>query len=166
MSERMVCEYGPDIVHGMPQGQRMKMVHTVFENITVVEEFEPIGTQRLRAEDIVEELRKVPDNIRRYIISVVLSPFSCPPEEFFGDGDKEEPIFASGDWAKGLITIYAIPIDRDVLKDKLAKNLTLAHEAGHIIDWIAPPKTEFLSCTPRWSKAMCEDSKILHSKSD
>jgi hypothetical protein len=167
MLEYTVCEYGPDIVLGMPDGQKTKMRNFLFENITIVEEDAPMGTQKLKADDIIEELEKIPKNIRKYIRSVVLSPYTYPcPKYFAGENEKEELILASGDYVNRQITIYALPQDRSVLKEGLANNFTLAHETGHIVDRAIDPKRGFFAYTLQWSKAICEDSKIKRNKSD
>lgn len=143
---------------------KLKFKDTEYQRIDILEEAEPIGTQRLRTEDIIEEIDKLPENIRKYITSIVLFPFSFP------DDDVNDPVLASADWSKKQIIIYAISQDRQTLKDTLASNLTLAHEAGHIIDGCVLRNTGnssyFLSYTPRWAMAMCADSKIKRTRDD
>ena len=162
-----IREYGSDVISVMPKGQTMKWLETVHLGVCILEEAEPIGAQNLTTEDIIDEINKLPKSIRKHIVSVVLSPFIHAND---ADGEVDNPIFASADWSKAQITIYAIPIERCVLKDNLARHLTLAHEAGHIIDRNIMQNTEcssyYLSYTPRWAKAMCEDSKIKRVRSD
>jgi hypothetical protein len=122
-----------------------------------------MGTQNLKTEDIIEELDKIPGNIRKYISVIVLAPFSF-------DGGADKPIFASADWSKSEIIIYAVEKDRAFLKDKLDRNHTIAHETGHIIDRNIMQSLEhssnYLSYTPMWSKAMCADSQIARVNHD
>jgi hypothetical protein len=163
--EITIHEYGPDVVTGMPEDQKIRWKDAItISRIHILEEFEPIGTQKLKTEDIIEELNKLPKCIRKHIGTVVLAPFNHI------DDEDDNLILASADWAKAQITIYAIPLDRSGLKDKLAQNLTLAHEAGHIIDRNITQNTGlssyYLSYTPLWSKAMCEDGKIKRTRSD
>ena len=168
MLENNVCEYGPDIVLGMPKGQTIEMNNTIFENITIVDEYDPSGTQKLKAEDIIEEIKKIPKNIRKYISSIVLSPFTHPYQELFNKRmGREAKAFASADYERRQITIYAVPEERSCLKERLAKHFTLSHEAGHIIDGaILDPVMGFFAYNPRWVKAICEDSKIRRIRQD
>lgn len=167
MPEYTICEYGSDIVLGMPEGQKIKMRNFLFENITIVEEDAPIGTQKLKAIDIIEELKNVPTNLKKYIHSVVLSPFINPKQNYYNNRrGRKGPIFASSDHETRRITIFAIPKERSELKDTLTNHLTLSHESGHIIDGNIDPEMECFAYTPRWSKAICEDSKIKRTRSD
>jgi hypothetical protein len=142
----------------------LKCKDTTYKGVHILEEAEPTGIQHLKTEDIFEEIDKLPKNICKYITSVVLFPFPCPYEE---DGD---PILADAKWLRRQVTIYAIPQDRIVLKDTLTSHHTLAHEAGHIIDReIMQNKghsSNYISYTPRWAKAMCEDSRIKRTSLD
>lgn len=150
-----ICEYGSDIITGLPNGQKIKCKDTIYLNIHILEEYEPMSTQHLKTEDIIEELDKVSKNIRRYINYVILAPFVCPIEypEVLG------PILATGHSDKGKIIIYAIPASRDYLKSTLAEQFCLSHEAGHIIDGKKESKNDSFACSSRWTMAMCEDSK-------
>jgi hypothetical protein len=157
-------EYGPDIILGMPQGQKIKVKEAIYSGTHIVEEYDFTGRQNLKIEDIVEELKKLPNNIRKYIKIVVLSPFIHPND------NADDPALADAKWEIAQVTIYASPCNRTTLKDILARHLTLAHEAGHIIDRRILQNTEctsyYLSYTPQWTKAMCEDSKIKRISSD
>jgi len=66
-------EYGSGVIVGMQEGQKIKWndIETSF-GIHILEEYKPSGTQQLKAEDIIEELNKIPENIRKYVISVAL----------------------------------------------------------------------------------------------
>jgi len=110
----------------------------------------------------------VPTNIRKYISTIVLAPFDHPYQELFNKRrGKSGAAFASADYGKRQITIYPIPAERSVLKNTLAEHLTLSHEAGHIIDAsIQPPEMGFFAYTPRWSEAMCKDSKVERARQD
>jgi len=156
--ETEIHEYGSDVINGLPKGQKIKWREFITTSrIHILAEYEPTGAQHLKVEDIIEELNKIPENIRKYISIIVLAPFS-----FLGDG-AEDP-FASADWSKSEITIYAFDHDRAFLKERLSDHQTIAHEAGHIIDRnIMQGKgynSYYLSYTPMWSKAMCADSKL------
>ena len=127
-----------------------------------------MGTQQLKAEDIIEELNKIPENIRKYVISVALVPFTHPYKEHFISEEEVEDgwaIIGSGDYCKNQITIYAVTLDRPTLKGVLRNELTLCHEIGHIIDGDARAKAKlktegrFISHTLRWAMAMCKDNK-------
>jgi hypothetical protein len=152
-----IHEYGSDVISAL-KDIKMKCKDIIYLGVHVLEEAEPSGIQHLKSEDIFEEIDKLPKYICKYITSVALVPFSCPYEE---DGN---PILADAECFKRQVTIYAIPQDRIVLKDALARHYTLAHEAGHIIDReILQNKghsSNYLSYTPQWARAICEDSKI------
>ena len=148
----------------MPKGQKIKWREFITTSrIHILEEYEPTGAQHLKAEDIIEELNKIPENIRKHISIIVLAQFS-----FSGDG-AEDP-FASADWSKSEITIYAFDHDREFLKERLADHQTIAHEAGHIIDRNIMRgmghNSYYLSYTPMWSKAMCADSQLGRAHPD
>ena len=164
----MVYEYGPDVVNGMQDGKKIKWNDTTTTSrIHILAEHEPIGTQRLITEDVIEELNKVPDIIRKYIHIIVLAPFTHPKQDYFNKRmGKEGAAFASGDYVNRQITIYAIPEERNILKETLANHMTLSHEAGHIIDGNIQPNMEFFAYTPQWTKAMCEDTRIEHITPD
>jgi len=159
-----VREYDSNVITSLPKGQNLKVKETKFLGVCILEEADPIGAQQLKTEDIIEELKKIPDYIRKFIISIVLNPFPHPDPDFFESniGRKICPL-ATAYSAKGQIIIYAIPKERTVLRDTLAKQSTLLHEAGHIIDGIVPKGQErlaqYIAYTPRWTRAMCEDSK-------
>jgi hypothetical protein len=108
--EHTIQEFGSDFVRGMPLGQRIEMASFMFERITIWEEYKPIGTQRLKAEDIIEELKNIPECIRNYITSIVLSPFDSIANEYWRDrtGDKNLITLANPDPHIKQITIYAI----------------------------------------------------------
>jgi hypothetical protein len=151
-----IHDYGSSVINGMPKGQKIKWREFITTSrISILEEYAPTGAQHLKVGDIIEELNKIPENIRKYISIIVLAPFS---------GDGAEDPFASADWSKSEITIYAFDHDRAFLKKQLADHRTIAHEAGHIIDRnIMRNKghsSYYLSYTPMWSKAMCADSKL------
>ena len=158
-----IHEYGSDVILAL-NDIKLKCKDTIYKGVHILEEAEPTGAQHLKTEDILEEIDKLPRYICKYISSVALVPFPCPHEE---NGD---PILADAKWLKMQVTIYAIPYDRNVLKDALAHHHTLAHEAGHIIDReIMRNKgqsSNYLSYTPQWAKAMCEDSRIKRTRSD
>jgi len=169
-------EYGSGVIVGMQEGQKIKWndIETSF-GIHILEEYKPSGTQQLKAEDIIEELNKIPENIRKYVISVALVPFTHPYKEHFISEEEVEDgwaIIGSGDYCKNQITIYAVPLDRSILKDVLRKELTLGHEAGHIIDGDPRAKAKlktkgrFISHTPQWTMAMCKDSKIKRASTE
>lgn len=159
-----IYEYGSDVILAL-KDIKLKCKDTTYNGIHILEEAEPLGTQHLKTGDIIEEIDKLPQFIRKYISIVVLFPFACPYEE-----DEGDPILADAKWHRGQVTIYAIPQDRSVLKDVLARNHTLAHEAGHIIDReIMRNKghsSNYLSYTPQWARAMCEDVRIKRSESN
>ena len=165
-----IHEYDSSVVVGMPKDQKIKWkdIETAFR-IHILEEYEPTGTQHLKAEDIIEELKRVPENIRKYVRSVALVPFAHPYKGHFISKEEAQDgwtIIGSGDYYKNQITIYAVPLDRSILKGVLRDELTLGHEAGHTIDGDsrakAKLKTEarFISHTPHWTMAMCKDSKL------
>ena len=168
MPEFNVREYGSDVIFGMPDGPKTKWKETAYLGVYILEEYEPIGTQNLKTEDLINELGKVPNNIRKYITSIVLAPFSHPHQEWFNKRmGREGNAFASANPELGQITIYAIPKERAILKETLSKHFTLAHEAGHIIDAvIQQPEFGFFAYSPKWSKAMCEDSRVERNRSD
>jgi hypothetical protein len=149
--------YGSDEILAL-NDLKLKCKDTIYKGVHILEEAEATGTQHLKTEDICVEIDKLPKYICKYISTVALVPFPCPYEE---DGD---PILADAKWLKMQVTIYAIPQDRIVLKDALAHHHTLAHEAGHIIDreimQTKRQSSNYLSYTPRWVKAMCEDGRI------
>jgi hypothetical protein len=154
-----IHEYGSDVINGLPKGQKIKWSEFITTSkIHILEEYEPTGAQHLKAEDVIEELNKIPENIRKYISIIVLAPFSF-------SGYYAECPFASAYWLNSEITIYAFESDRAFLKDKLARHHTIAHEAGHIIDRNimhgSGYSSNYLSYTPMWSKAMCADSQIM-----
>jgi hypothetical protein len=160
-----IREYDSDVITSLPKDQKLKIKETEYIGVHILEAIEPIGTQQLKTEDIVDELKKIPSYIRKFIISIVLNPFPHPDPDFFEAtiGRKINPL-ASAYSPKGQIIIYAIPDEeRGVLKDMLAKQSTLLHEAGHIIDGTVlrgqERAAQYLAYTPRWTKAMCEDSK-------
>lgn len=166
--ETGIYEYGSDVVNGMPEGQKIKWTDaTTSSRIHVLEEYEPIGTQNLKIEDIIEELNKIPPNIRKYISIIVLAPFNHPGQDCINKRiGRESTAFASGDWLNRQITIYAIPKERSILKETLSDHMTLPHETGHIIDGNIQRNMEFFAYTPRWTKAMCEDTKVEHITPD
>lgn len=157
-----VQEFGPNFVRGMPADQRIKMVPLVFKHITIWEEYEPKGTQHLRAEDILDELRYIPNCIINYISSIVLSPFDCDSNDYWRKrtGDKGLVGIANPDPHTKQITIYAIPESRNILKQYLKDNLTIQHEVGHIIDFLTPSHGKFLSEGVDWSSAMLKDMEV------
>lgn len=156
-----IHEYGSDVILAL-KDIKLKCKDTTYQGIHILEEAESTGIQHLKTEDIIEEIDKLPKFIRKYIDVIALVPFACPY------GEYEDPILADAKWLKRQITIYAIPQDRHVLKDTLACHHTLAHEAGHIIDREIMQNTgrssNYLSYTPQWTKAMCEDSKSARSE--
>lgn len=169
-----IHEYGSDVVMGMPAGQKIKWKDTTCSRkdattrVHILEEFEPTGKQNLKTEDIIEELNKLPNNLRKYVISIALVPFGHPDQGYFNrrTGNSGGVAFASGDFVNCQITIYAIPKERSILKEALASHFTLAHEIGHIIDGVIQKESEFFAYTPKWTKAMCEDTKITHITPD
>jgi hypothetical protein len=166
--EYTIHEYGPDVISGLDAHQKIKFKDTTYQGVHILEEAEPLGTQHLKTEDIKEELDKLPKNIRKYITSIVLAPFTHPHQDWFDRrSGREGNAFASANPELLQITIYAIPQERNVLKDTLAKHFTLAHEAGHLIDGkIQPPEFGFFAYTPTWSKAICEDSRVKRNRED
>jgi hypothetical protein len=54
--------------------ERTRFVGIVFEGITIWTEHIPSGTQNLKPKDIIEELRPMPNNIRKFISGIILSP--------------------------------------------------------------------------------------------
>jgi hypothetical protein len=163
-----IYEYGSDVVNGVPEGQKIKWTDaTTSSGIHVLEEYGSIGCQNLKIEDIIEALNKIPLNIRKYISVIVLAPFYHPLQDYFNKRmGREGNAFASGDWSNRQITIYAIPKERSILRETLSDHMTLSHEAGHIIDGNIQQNMEFFAYTPRWTKAMCEDTKVEHITPD
>ena len=166
--ESIIREYGSEFINGMASGQKIKWKDTTYLGVHILEEAEPTGSQRLITEDIMGELDKVPEKIRKYIQSIVLSPFNNEYDSYYCKRrGREGPSFASADFFNGQITIYALPIDRSVLKSALSEHPTLSHEAGHIIDFqIQPIELGFFAYSPRWSKAICEDNKVMRTRQD
>ena len=106
---------------------------------------------------------------------MALVPFTHPYKEHLISKEEAEDgweIIGSGDYCKNQITIYAVPLDRPTIKGVLRNKLTLCHEAGHIIDGDPRAKAKlktkarFISHTPQWTMAMCEDSKIKRVNSE
>lgn len=162
--ETEIRVYSSDVINGLPKNQNIEWRDVITASkIHILEESVPTGTQRLKVEDVIEELNKIPENIRKYISIIVLAPFSF-------SGDSAECPFASADWSKSEITIYALEHDREFLKKLLADHHTIAHEAGHILDrnimWGKGYSSYFLSYTPMWSRAICADSQIQRSLKD
>lgn len=130
-----------------------------FGHITIWEEYKPIGTQHLKAEDIIEELKTIPECVLNYITSIVLSPFDSIANDFWRKrtGDKDLITFANPDPHIRQITIYAISQPQSILKKCLRDNMTIQHEAGHIIDFLTLSKGKFFSEDDEWCLAMLED---------
>jgi hypothetical protein len=171
-----IHEYDSSVVVGMPKDQKIKWkdIETAFR-IHILEEYEPSGAQHLKAEDIIEELNRIPENMRKYVTSVALVPFAHPyKDHFISKEDAEDgwTIIGSGDYYKNQITIYAVPLDRPNIKSVLRNKRTLCHEAGHIIDGDPRAKAKlkikarFISHTPQWTMAMCQDSKIKRESTE
>jgi len=162
MSDREIREFGPDVVWGMPDDQKIKMTGTRQKNITVWEEFRPIGTQHLKSEDIIEELKNVPDFLSKYIALIVLSPFDLLKNSPFATRNP----FASFNAYSAEILFPKRPEDRNFLKTVLSNHLTLQHEAGHIIDGNIRGPNRFYSTGMEWLEAMCLDTKVKHTAPD
>jgi hypothetical protein len=162
IAKTAIQEFGSDFVRGMPSGQRIEMVSFTFEHITIWEEYKPIGTQHLKAEDIIEELKSIPECIRNYITSIVLSPFDSIANDFWRErtGDKDLITFANPDPHIKQITIYAISQPQSILKKCLKDNMTIQHEAGHMIDFLTPSKGKFFSEDSEWCLAMLKDEEV------
>jgi len=161
--ETEIHEYGSNVIIGMQKGQKIKWTESITTSrIHILEEYEPTGTQKLKTEDVVGELNKVPENIRKYINIIVLTPFIHPCIDYFIKRSGRELIaFASSDYLKREITIFPTPVERSEAKQTLSQQLTLAHEAGHIIDAvIQPPEMGFFAYTPTWTKAICRDTNV------
>ena len=72
MSETLIKEFGPDIVEGLPEGQKIKMKGTLFDTIWIWEEFERSGNQVLLVEDVIEELKRIPKRFHQSHIPHVM----------------------------------------------------------------------------------------------
>lgn len=160
-------EYDSSVVAGMPEGQRIKWSDAITTSrIHILDESEPMGAQKLRIEDIIGELNKVPPNIRKYIWTIVLTPYPNPYNEFFRRrSGREVDGLAFSDYEKRQIIICPTSMGREKTKETIAKQFTLIHETGHIIDaTIQPPEMGFFAYTPKWTKAICEDTKVTKTR--
>jgi len=163
--------FGPDFVRGMPEGQTIWMVSTEYDNITIWEECEPLGTQPLKTEDVIEELKAIPKNILNYVTSVVLSPFSSEADPALRKLFHDENSITVADTNSYIkqITIYAIPLSRSAAKQHISVHRTIQHEAGHIIDYAIQARTpgtgyDLFSRDDEWTTAMNEDIKIKQAE--
>jgi hypothetical protein len=166
-----IREFGPDFVRGMPEGQTIWMVGTEYDDTTIWEECEPLGTQNLRSEDIIEELKKIPKSIRKYITSVVLSPFNSEADYAFREYFHAKSLTAIANPNPYIkqVTIYAYPLSRIMAKQLISDNRTIQHETGHIIDYLIEasiPGTTYklFSRDDEWTAAMNEDIKMKQSE--
>lgn len=164
MYDAVIQEFGPDIILGMPKDEKMKMLGSQFKNITIWEEVEPLATQHLTAEDVIEELVKVPDALIKYVRWIVLSPFANPKDYIFKDVVGET--LASCDYHSAQITIFKSSKERADLKNLLAKHFTLQHEIGHIIGGGFIFANNFNSIGLNWLEAMCSDAKVERTPLD
>ena len=154
MPEPEIREFGPDVIWGLPVDQKMKMVITYHRSTKILEEADPIGAQHLKSEDIIYELEKLPNCLRERIALIVLSPF-----------DKID-CFADSNDLSAQITIYAKNENRDFLRKRLSKHLTLCHEAGHMFDGNIRGPNNFYSTGMEWQEAMCLDTKTKRDRTD
>jgi hypothetical protein len=161
-----IREYGSDVIPAL-KDIKLKCKDTTYLGVHILEEATPIGTQHLETDDIIEELEKVPTNIRRFISSIVLFPFGHPKPDFFSKrAGRKIILLASANANLRQITIYAFPEkSQNVMKDYLANQFTLLHEAGHIIDGVVLRQEEFVAYSSRWTQAMCKDCQVRHNKS-
>jgi hypothetical protein len=162
MSEPIIKEFGPEVLLGMPGDYPpIKMTGWPYKGATVWEEVDPIGTQHLKAEDIIEKLKSFPDYLSRPVRYVILSPFSGPNECV---GEKT---WASCNYEKAQITFFMQPFDREFSKRYLLSNkLALQHEIGHIIGGNLIYRKNFNKSNIGWIESMCLDSKIERVRSD
>jgi hypothetical protein len=160
--EGTLCEIGSDVLLGVQPGQTIKMKCTMFEGVAIWEEDRPSVSQHLKTEDIEEELKSVPTNIRKHAVSIYLSPF-C----YESDNEPSVEIFALTNSATYEIIISARAETRAYLIDHMHKCRTLSHEIGHIIDIKkANQDAKLFSGSKEWTEAMEADSKIKRSLSN
>lgn len=146
-----IQEFGSEA--GMPQPT--KFVGTTYQNIIIWEEYEPIGTQNLGVQDIIEEIKQTPEVIKNYITAIILSPYNHP--------NPKIDAFASQCELLGHIIIYGRSNNIEELKSRMRSG-TLRHEAGHIIDRKINPDWERFSWSTTWRNAQKHDARIGKGK--
>lgn len=134
-----------------------KFASTAFENIIIWKECEPLGTQKLSVDDIIEELKRTPEDIMKHIISIILSPYGHPKSGI--------EAFASVCDLPGYIIIYNSHHSREESKDHMMKLGTLRHEVGHIIDRKLGYDNKKFSHGAKWERARKLDARVgkVHS---
>ena len=62
-SDVEIVRVGRKYVWGLPEGQTVLMTKTMYKNVEIYAESEPIGTQSLKTEDIIEELKQIDEKL-------------------------------------------------------------------------------------------------------
>jgi hypothetical protein len=142
------------------------MAGWTYKGATVWEEVNPIGTQHLKAKDIIERLKSFPDYLSRQVRYVILSPFSNPNECIINGEYKKT--WASCNYENARITFFMQPFfDRENSKlYLLSHKRTLQHEIGHIIGGNLIHRNDFNKSGIGWIEAMCLDSRLERVRSD
>lgn len=157
----VVQELGPDIIFGMPEDQTLKMRGLKHGNITIWEEYNNTYKQKLNIIDIIELMKDVPQIIREYIDTIILSPFDYPYRNMIEEkfGDRNKGLVASVCHIPGQIIIYNDPRDKEEIKHDLRLASTLCHEAAHIMDEkiIKNSESKYYSSDLEWIESMNSD---------
>lgn len=165
MDNGEVVRLGSKYIWGLPEGQSILMTKTMYQNIEIYAERDPIGTQMLRTEDIIEELNKIPRKLLKYVFCIVLSPLDNPLNSHFTkkysvpNGIKSIAMVDS-DMRQISIFKQVQNCDRNGAKSDLSENMTIIHEIGHLLDSRFGQGSISLSKGEKWRLAMEEDASI------
>jgi len=162
-SDVEVIRVGRKYVWGLPEGQTILMTKTMYKNVEIYAEYEPIGTQPLKTEDIIEELKQIDEKLLKYIFCIVLSPLDDLTDNNFKnkynlEADDKAIAMMSVDMKQ--ISIFARTCNRHDAKQLISDQMTLVHEMGHLIDYKMGKDNKAISDSPEWKSAMEEDFEI------
>jgi len=164
----VIC-VGRKYIWGLSEGQPVLMTKTMYEKVEIYAEHEPIGTQPLKTEDIIEELNKIDKRLLKYISCIVLSPLEDSTDDNFKNrynSEKDEKPIAIMNPDTMQISIFARPCNRNDAKELISGHMTLIHEIGHLIDYKFGKDNKTISESKEWEYAVGEDTKIKKTEDD
>jgi len=162
-----IVKFGKKYVWGLQSGQTILMIKTIYENIEIYAEYEPIGTQSLKTEDIIEELDKIDKKLLKYVSCIVLSPLECPRNlQYQILSNSNDKIIAEVDSITKQVSVFARECNRAEAKEIISDHITIIHEIGHLIDSNFKINNKCFSENKNWIDAMEEDNKIDQMQKD
>ncbi len=158
---RRLC--GHDIIPDLSDDEKIKMKVTNHNGIEIFEEPKPIEArkQKLKTDDIIKELDDIPGDIQKYISKIVLNPYPYRYNSWLNEKlqTKDYEAFAYSYVEIGKIIFWVVARPRFVCLNSLIDDLTLAHETGHIFDWVFRQTDDFFSHSNKWKTAKSQDAE-------